>query len=41
LAERAGKGRFAQAFSAQMSANDVPEYIRMAIETIVKKCRRV
>jgi len=41
LAERAGKGRLAQSFAAQMSANDVPTYVRMAIEEIIKKCRRV
>lgn len=41
LAERAGKGRLAQTFAARMSADDVPDYVRAAIEAIIKKCRRV
>jgi putative ATP-dependent endonuclease of OLD family len=40
LAERAGKGRFAQSFAPRMVATDVPKYIRNAIEAIVEKCRR-
>ncbi len=41
LAERAGKGRFAQSFAARMVAVDVPAYVRGAIEAIATKCRRV
>jgi len=40
LVERAGKGRFAQSFSSRMVAQDVPAYLRAAIETIVITCRR-
>lgn len=41
LAERAGKGRFAQCFASHMVATDIPTYVRNAIEAIVTKCRRV
>lgn len=41
LAERAGKGRFAQSFAARMKTSDVPPYVQKAIEAIVVKCRRV
>lgn len=41
LAERAGKGRLAQAFAANMVPGDVPAYVSSAIEAIVTKCRRV
>lgn len=41
LAERVGKGRFSQSFAARMALNDVPAYVRGAIEAIVTKCRRV
>lgn len=40
LAERAGKGRFAQCYAARMVATDVPAYICGAIKLIVEKCRR-
>jgi len=41
LVERVGKGRFAQRFSALMATDDIPGYIRDAIEMIVTKCSRV
>jgi len=40
LAERAGKGRFAQSFAGRMAASDVPAYVRGAVEAIVAKCSR-
>lgn len=41
LVERVGKGRFSQSFVSRMAAEDVPSYIRKAIDAIVAKCRRV
>lgn len=41
LVERAGKGRFAQGLAGNLIARDVPAYIKLALESIIKKCRHV
>lgn len=39
LVERAGKGRFAQTLSRRLLPTDIPPYISLALQSIVKKCR--
>jgi putative ATP-dependent endonuclease of the OLD family len=39
LAERCGKGRFAQTLATRLKTDDVPEYISMALEYLINKCK--